>query len=569
MRLQPARRWCLVLALTVLAILAAAPASAQLPTLPDPTQAPTLPQVPDVPGVDLPDVPAPAGVVTTVQDTVSQVTGGGGGGATSGGGSGTDPSPATSGGSDSPPVVDSSAPTGGSPESAPDPGPGPDGSSSGRGRSNPPDRVRPTARAPGSSPAPSRGTPTSAARPARGSNGGPPPEPETRTFATRFGNAIASLPSGILIGLLGLGAIALLMTGRSAWFVRTTDRLKLQRSELRSDVGALQSALVPDIPAAIAGASVAVGYRPAAGPAAGGDFHDVFELEDDRIGIVVGDVSGHGPDALPATGIVRYTIRAYIEAGLEPRAALRLADHAISSSLGDDYATAVAAIYDSRAGTLTYACAGHPAPLIAGGLGHRNVAVLSAPPIGLGHATGSRQTEVSVAHGARIWFFTDGLTEAHENDEPMLGREGLEADLEDSGLQPGALLELISKRAAGADDDMTAVRLEPDAGTAEPKSIETLEVRHGVDMGALSEFLAGCGVKPQRAARVVARIESLRREDGAVEVKVSRRGSRVICDLADVPGRRGDRDRADVSAAAAFIPATEEMGTPTAFRATP
>ena len=50
-----------------------------------------------------------------------------------------------------------------------------------------------------------------------------------------------------------MAALALLMTGRSAWFVRSTGRLRRQRSALREDIGVLQSALVPDIPAEIAG----------------------------------------------------------------------------------------------------------------------------------------------------------------------------------------------------------------------------------------------------------------------------------------------------------------------------
>jgi stage II sporulation SpoE-like protein len=568
MGLQPACKPWLCGAFASLMLVAAAPASAQIPTVPNLPQAPQLPAVPDlpdvphVPGVPEVDVPSPDDVVNTVQNTVNQVTGGGGGGG--GGTSGTtpattDPAAPTNGGSG--PVVDATDPTGGSP--APDPGSGTDptnGSGSGNG-ANGDGQGRGTTGSNPATPAGGTGTPSVTAAGASGQARGAQQtsKAEDRTFATRIGDTIASLPTGLLIGLFGLGAIALLMTGRSAWFARATNRLKLQRTALRGDVGVLQSALVPNVPPTIAGSAIAVAFRPAAGPAAGGDFHDVFELEDDRIGIVVGDVSGHGPDALPATGIVRYTIRAYLEAGLEPRAALRLADRALSSSLGDDFATAIAAIYDSRSGRLTYSCAGHPAPLIVGGHEHRGVAVLSAPPIGLNRGTGSRQSEVSIGAEGRVWFFTDGLTEAHDEDEPQLGRDGLEADIADPELQPAQLLSLVAGRAGGTDDDMTAVRLEPaGAGAAEPMSIEILEALPGVDGAALSEFLAECGVKAQRAGRVVSRVTGLGSADGAVVIKVTTRGSRVICDVSPLAGTRRDRDRADVSASATAISETVE-----------
>jgi len=475
------------------------PAAAQLPSIPPVPELPTLPETPELPPVPaVPDVELPSTneTVETVRDTVNGATG-----ATGGGGGSSTPPATTPSPEPQAPAADPDV--GGTPAGAEgnDRGGGgeasPDSERSGGGDQAPDPGGNDAADAEGfSAAAPRAVTARVASRPAGDDD-------EDATLAGRFGDAIASLPSGVLIGLLGMGALALLMTGRSAWFARATEGLKRQRSELREDVDVLQSALVPSIPAEVAGAAVAVAFRPAGGPASGGDFHDAFDLGGGHVGFVVGDVSGHGPEALPSTAIIRYTIRAYLEAGLEPRAALRLADRALAGSIGGDFATAIAAVYDTGSDRLTYSAAGHPPPLVVGGHEHRPVVVMSAPPIGLGPASGSRQTTITVGPGASVWLFTDGLTEARAGDG-LLGRDGLQRLLAaDQG--PAALLERIAAGAGTVADDMTACRLSPAAVRSDPIVIEEVEVGPGTEPSALREFAAACGAGEREAEAIVAR----------------------------------------------------------------
>ena len=133
------------------------------------------------------------------------------------------------------------------------------------------------------------------------------------------------VPAGALIVLGVLAGLGLLLGAAAVVQTLGRRRLEHQRRVLLDDVGVLQSALLPALPERIGGARVSAAYRPAEGLAAGGDFYDAFELPGGRTGVLVGDVAGHGRDAVPLTALVRYNLRAYLAAGLPPRATLHVA----------------------------------------------------------------------------------------------------------------------------------------------------------------------------------------------------------------------------------------------------
>jgi hypothetical protein len=329
-------------------------------------------------------------------------------------------------------------------------------------------------------------------------------------------------PVKILIG--ALAALAIFFFLRSYLVARRAKRLERHREELLGDVGLLQTALLPEVPERIGALEATVAYRPAEGPGAGGDFYDVFEMEGDRVAIIVGDVCGHGRQALAVTALMRYSLRAYLTAGGEPRTALQIAARALENEPHAELTTVVLAVYDGRAGTLTYACAGHEPPILVGAPAHKPITVGSSPPIGAGTETGLRQTTVPLPPGAQAFFFTDGLVEARLG-EGLLGRGRVEDAARELGPDARAdrLLDRIAERADRAPDDMAAciVRACGDAPTGEGTRLEELELDGAPDDEERARgFLAACGMAERQAEPVIKSARRAVAEFGSAVVRI-------------------------------------------------
>jgi len=297
--------------------------------------------------------------------------------------------------------------------------------------------------------------------------------------------------------ILVLLLLAMWLAVRSRAASRRVKRVEAQRAALLQDVGAMQAALVPVVPARVGGLAVSVAYRPADGPAAGGDFYDVFVPERGKVAIVLGDVAGHGHQALSHAALTRYTLRAYLQAGLEPRAALALTGSVLGDRKLEHFATVAVAIYHAREGRLVYASAGHPAPILHGLQTREPLAMCASPPIGWTVPTGRRQTTVSLPPGAVACFFSDGLVEARCEDD-LFGRERLSEIVATLGRRPDAakLLSRVRAAAVATPDDMVACVVTPEMTIVPTRThIEELEGdARDLARGDVRRFLETCQV---------------------------------------------------------------------------
>jgi serine phosphatase RsbU (regulator of sigma subunit) len=318
---------------------------------------------------------------------------------------------------------------------------------------------------------------------------------------------VGVIPLAAWIAGGALLSLALALAAGSRLLAQRARRLERQRGELLADVGLLQTALLPVPPAGAGPVSTSAAYRPADGPAAGGDFYDVFGLEDGRLAILVGDVSGHGRQALPHTALARFTLRAYLEAGLSPREALHTAGAVLEHQLGGALASALLATYQPRERTLVYACAGHPPPIVLGTRALPPLAACAAPPIGAGMITGTRQTVVTMPGATQVCFHTDGVTDARVGSE-LYGIRRLELALASLGAEATApaLLARVVEQTDARPDDMAACLLSLQGDPVEPLTLaQELELcDHASARERAERFLLACGLSLHESARIAA-----------------------------------------------------------------
>ncbi|MFF7780110.1 SpoIIE family protein phosphatase [Streptomyces tanashiensis] len=197
----------------------------------------------------------------------------------------------------------------------------------------------------------------------------------------------------------------------------------------------LQRSLLPRSLPELSAVEAASRYLPADSHlGAGGDWFDVIPLSGARVGLVVGDVVGHGLGAAATMGRLRAMVRTLAELDLAPDELLARLNDQVGKDASDHHgkgpdgsgavgATCVYGIYDPASRTSTWAAAGHPPPAVV--QPHGSVGFLRlppGPPLGVGRLP-YEGAEVALAAGSLVVLFTDGLVEARgQGTDVGLGR---------------------------------------------------------------------------------------------------------------------------------------------------
>ncbi len=190
----------------------------------------------------------------------------------------------------------------------------------------------------------------------------------------------------------------------------------------------LQKAMLPARLVQAEGHSFDAAYRPASDEAdVGGDWYDAFELGSGKIGISVGDVTGHGLEAAVAMSEIRRALRAAAATTDSPKALLNYVDGIVSTE-GIGMATAIVGIYDVSTNVLRYASAGHPPPVLLSASKRAQFLPGGGLLLGLGGNPSSDDYTVTLSPGTSCFFYTDGLLEYSR--DVIAGERALLAALE-------------------------------------------------------------------------------------------------------------------------------------------
>jgi serine phosphatase RsbU (regulator of sigma subunit)/predicted ester cyclase len=219
--------------------------------------------------------------------------------------------------------------------------------------------------------------------------------------------------------------------------------LKRERVEqdLRVARSIQQASLPKDVPE-LAGWQISPFYRPAR--EVGGDFYDFFELDDERLGIVVGDATGKGVPAALVMASTRSMLRAVAQAmgSSSPGEVLGRVNDPLATDVPPNmFVTCFYAILDPEKGTLSYANAGHDLPYLHRSGGPEELRARGMP-LGLMPGMGYEEKQTIVQAGESALFYSDGLVEAHDPKGEMFGFPRLKAVIAQHG-EKQALAELL------------------------------------------------------------------------------------------------------------------------------
>ena len=242
--------------------------------------------------------------------------------------------------------------------------------------------------------------------------------------------------------------------------IRERERVEQELQVARS----IQQASLPKEVPKLEGWQITPYYQPAR--EVGGDFYDFHILSEGRLGLVVGDATGKGVPAALVMASTRSMLRAVAQASESPGEVLRSVNDPLVTDIPSNmFVTCFYAILEPKSGRLLYANAGHDLPYLRRRSGDAEELRARGMPLGLMPQMGYEEKEIKLDVGEGVFFYSDGLVEAHDPNGEMFGfprlRE-LVAELgEERSLGDFLMEELYSFVGEGweQEDDITLLTL--------------------------------------------------------------------------------------------------------------
>jgi len=254
---------------------------------------------------------------------------------------------------------------------------------------------------------------------------------------------------------------------RVAQLVRQQQRAAQERERIEQELRVarlIQQTLLPKALPDTPGYELAAHYQPAR--EVGGDFYDFLELDDGRLGLVVGDVTDKGVPAALVMATTRTLLRAVAGRIDAPGEVLERVNDVLYPDIPPNmFVTCLYAILDRETGRLHYANAGHDLPYMKHEGGAKELRA-TGMPLGLMPGMEYEEKEVFLKPGESVLFYSDGLVEAHDPRREMFGFPRLQGFV---GAHPGGatlvdflLSELGRFTGEGweQEDDITLVTLQ-------------------------------------------------------------------------------------------------------------
>jgi phosphoserine phosphatase RsbU/P len=219
----------------------------------------------------------------------------------------------------------------------------------------------------------------------------------------------------------------------------------------------MQQTLLPKQPLRIEEFSIAGACVPIR--AVGGDWFDYFPLDDRRIGIALGDVSGKGMSAALLMAASRSSLRQAAKAQCSPAAVLTALNQTLRSDFPQgNFVTLIYAVLDTVASGLTIAAAGHPSPLLVTSTSADVLEVPNGLPLGLADWH-FEEIACPLDSESSVLFYSDGVSEAPDPNDEEFGVERIQQLCRRPDISPQLLIDEACRFASPSpmSDDATAV----------------------------------------------------------------------------------------------------------------